>query len=35
MLEQARKEGFVPCKHCVDKLPKLGMEVLKINGAML
>ena len=35
MLDQARKEGFVPCKHCVDKLPKLGMEVLKINGAML
>ena len=21
-LDQARKEGFVPCKYCVDKSPK-------------
>ena len=33
-LEQARKEGFVPCKYC-DKFPKPEMKVLKINGTML
>ena len=33
-LEQARKKGFVPCKHC-DKSPKPEMKVLKINGTML
>jgi len=35
ILDQARKEGFVPCKYCVDKTSKLGMNVLKINGTML
>ena len=35
ILYQARKEGFVPCKYCVDKTSKLGMNVLKINGTML
>ena len=35
ILDQAKKEGFVSCKYCVDKISKLGMNVLKINGAML
>lgn len=35
MLDRARKEGFVPCKHCIDELSKLGMKVLKIHGTLL
>ena len=35
ILDQARKEGFVPCKYCVNKTSKLGMNVLEINGEML
>jgi len=34
-LDQARKEGFDPCKYCADKTSKLKMNVSKINGAML
>ncbi len=34
-LDRARKGGFVPCKHCFDKLSTQGMKVLKINGTML
>ena len=35
ILDQARNQGFVQCKHCFDKLSTLGMKVLKINGTML
>ncbi len=35
VLDQARKEGFVPCEYCIEKTSKLTMNVMKINGAML
>lgn len=35
ILDQARKEGFAPCKYCGEKTPKLTMNFMKINGAML
>lgn len=34
ILDQARKEKFVPCKYCFES-PKLGMKVLKINETLL
>ena len=35
ILDQARKEGFVPCNYCVDESSNPGMNILKINGTML
>lgn len=32
---QAKKEGFSPCKNCLDKPSNPGMKVLKISGTML